>query len=86
MAALLSHHRTQVVAGDHSLFVAERMEQLNHVANQLKLRIILDGRRSAGLTVAAHIRGHCVVTGSGQGGQDVPSAIPEFRPTERQHY
>jgi hypothetical protein len=33
MAALLSHHRTQVVAGDHSLFVAERMDQLNHVAN-----------------------------------------------------
>jgi len=57
----------------------------NHVANQLKLRVVLDVRRSVGLTVAAHVRGHCVVTGSGQRGQDVPPAIPEFRPTVRQH-
>jgi len=51
---------------------------------RLKLRVILDVRRSVGLTVAAHIRGNCVVTGSGQ--QDVAPAIPEFWPTVRQHY
>ena len=49
-------------AGDYRLFVAERMHQRNHIAYKLKLRVILDVRRSVGLTVAAHIRGHCVVT------------------------
>jgi hypothetical protein len=62
------------------------MYQPNHIANKLKLRVILDVRWSVGLTVAAHIRRHCVVTGSGQGGQYVPPAIPEFRPTVRDHY
>jgi hypothetical protein len=67
---ILSNHRTQVVAGDHCLFVAEDIYQPNHIANKLKLRVILDVRRSVGLTVAAHIRGHCVVTCNGQGGHD----------------
>ena len=71
--------------GDHRLFVAERKYQPHHIANKLKLRVILDVRRSVGLAVAAHIRRHCVVTGSGQGGQNVPPAIPKFRPTVRQH-
>ena len=80
---IVSNHRTQVVAGDHCLFVAEGMYQPNHIANKLKMRVILHVRRSVGLTVTAHIWGHCVVTGTGQGGQDVPPAIPEFRPTVR---
>jgi hypothetical protein len=58
----VSNHRTQVVAGDHHLFVAERMHQRNHIVYKLKLRVILDVRRSVGSTVAAHIRGHCMVT------------------------
>lgn len=33
-----------------------RMHQPHHVANQWKLRVILDGRRSVGLSVATHIR------------------------------
>src|ERR1700686_1515428 len=62
------------------------MYQPNHIANKLKLRVILDVRRSVGLIVATHIRGHYVVTSRDQGGQDVTPAIPEFRPTVHQHY
>jgi hypothetical protein len=69
--AIVSNHRTQIVAGDHRLFTAGRMHQPNRVANQLKLRVILHVRRSVGLTVAAHIWGRCVATSSGQGGQEV---------------
>ena len=62
---IVSNHRTQVVAGDHRLFLAEPTHQPNHIADKLKLCVILDVRRSVGLTVAAHIRCHRVVTGSG---------------------
>ena len=67
---VLSNQRAQVLACDHCLFVAEDMYQPNHITNKLKLRLFLNVRRSVGLTVAAHIRGHCVVTGSGQRGHD----------------
>jgi hypothetical protein len=59
----VSNHRTQVVAGDHRLFTAERMHQPHHIASQLKVRVILDVRRSVGLALAAHIRRHRVVIG-----------------------
>jgi hypothetical protein len=62
------------------------MYQPNHIANKLKLCVIRDVWWSVGLAVAAHIRSHCVVTRSGQGGQDVAPAIPEFRPTVGDHY
>jgi len=42
---IVSNLRTKIVAGDHRLFVAEHMYQPNHIANELKLRVILDVRR-----------------------------------------
>jgi hypothetical protein len=44
----VSNHRAQVVAGDHCLIVAKRMYQPNHIANQLKLRLTLDGKPAPG--------------------------------------
>ena len=58
--------RAPVVAGDDRGRLAERVEQPDHVADQMEQRVLVDRLRRVGLAVAAHVGRHRVVAGIGQ--------------------
>jgi len=64
--AQASGARTPVVAGDHRLLRAQRVEQTHHVADRMQERILIDLRRLIRLTVAAHVGRDGVEAGLGQ--------------------
>ena len=50
------------MASDHCRFVAQGIEQPNHITDQLKKVILVDGLWAIRLTVPAHVGGHGVET------------------------
>src|SRR6266481_5533708 len=51
-----------IMARDHRRFVAEGIKQPNHIADQVKKCVLVDGPWSIRLTVAAHVGGYGVET------------------------
>jgi hypothetical protein len=62
--------------GDHRLFDAARVEQTDHVAEQMQQRVAVDLRRGIGLSIATHIWRNRVKTGRRQRRELVPPRIP----------
>ena len=72
------HRRAPVVPGDHRRSLAERVEQADHVADQVQERVLLDLLRRVGLAVAAHVGRDGVEAGLGQGAELVAPGVPGF--------
>jgi len=66
------------VTRDDRLFNGERIEQADHVADQVKLRVSFDFVGSIGLAVASHIRGDRAVSSVREGFQLMAPRIPGF--------
>ena len=49
------HRRAPVVADDHRLSLAQRVEQADHVADQMQQRVLVDRLGPVGLAIAAHV-------------------------------
>jgi hypothetical protein len=67
------------VADDHRLRRAERVKHADHVADEMKQRVLIDGFRLAGLAIAAHIGRHRAITGTSERLQLMAPRIPGFR-------
>ena len=59
--------RAPVVAGDDGGLLAQGIEHADHVADQMKQRVLVDGFGAVGLAVAAHVRRDGMKAGRGQG-------------------
>jgi hypothetical protein len=73
------------VAGDDSLLGTESIKQTDHVADQVKQRVLIDFRRAVGLAVAAHIGSYRVKPGRRQGRELMTPGIPALGETVAQH-
>ena len=80
------HRRAPVVAGDHRLLGTERIEQADHVADQVQQRVLVDRLRAVGLAVAAHVGRDGVVAGLRQRGELVAPGIPGLRKAVAQQH
>jgi hypothetical protein len=72
------------VPGDHRLRDAKRVEQAEHVADQVQQCIAVDLLRCIGLSVAAHIGRDRMEAGRGERAQLMPPGIPAFGKTVAQ--
>jgi hypothetical protein len=50
-----SHRRAPIVTGDDGLFGPQGVEQTDHVANQMKERVLVDRLGAIGPAVTAHV-------------------------------
>jgi hypothetical protein len=67
------------VADDNGLLLAERVEDPDHVADEVKERIFLDLLRTVGLPIAAHVGGDRAPARFGERAQLMPPGVPGFR-------
>ena len=77
--------RAPIVPGDHRRLGTERVEQADHVADEMEERVLLDLLRRVGLPVAAHVRRHGMEAGFGEGAELVAPRIPAFRKAVAEH-
>src|ERR1700689_4990752 len=78
--------RAPVVTGDHSGICAERVQQTDHIAYQVKQRVLLDGLGAIGLAVAAHIWRDDPKASFRERLKLVPPGIPRFRESMAQQH
>ena len=64
---------------DHGFALAKRVQQPDHVADQVEHRVLVDRLGGVGLSVAAHVGRHDPVAGLGQGNELVPPRVPRLR-------
>ncbi len=70
--------RAPVVSGDHRLLDAERIEQPDHVADEMEQSVVVDRFGPVGLAVAAHVRRDGVESGCRQRRDLMAPGIPGF--------
>ena len=68
------------------LFLAERCDQRDHVADGVEDAVGVDLGRRAGSTKPPHIRRHDMETGRGQDRDLVPPGIGQFGPAVAKHH
>ena len=71
--------RAPVVADDDGLRRAERVEHADHVADEMKQRVLVDVLGLARLAIAAHVGRDGAITGLGKRLQLMAPRIPGFR-------
>ena len=79
--AMPGDRRAPVVADDDGLRRAQRVEHANHVADELKQRVLIDLVGLAGLAIAAHVGRDGAIAGLSQRLQLMAPRIPGFRKT-----
>ena len=67
------------MADDDGLLLAERVEDPDHVADEVEERVFLDLLRTVGLPVAAHVRGDSAPARFGERAQLMPPGVPGFQ-------
>ena len=71
--------RAPIVADDDRLRRAQRVEHADHVADEMKQRVLIDGFRLACLAIAAHVGRDGAIAGLGERLQLMAPRIPGFR-------
>ncbi len=80
------NRRAPVVADDHSLTLAQHLDEIDYVANQVQLCEAVDVRRRFGAAVAAHVRRHRTVARRRQRRKLVSPGVPGLGPAvTKQH-
>jgi hypothetical protein len=72
------HRCAPIVAGDDRLLGAERIEQPDHVADQVEERVLVDRLRPVGPAVTAHVGGHGMEPRLGECRELMAPGIPGF--------
>ena len=73
------------MTGDHGLLLAERGDQADDVADQVQLRVLVDGLGRSRLPVAALVGGDRVVAGLGQRRELVAPRVPGLGEAVAEH-
>ncbi len=73
------------MAGDDRLPGAERVDEADHVADQVQQRVLVDRFGAVGPAIAAHIRRHDMEAGRGQGRELMPPGVPVLGKAVAQH-
>jgi len=77
--------RARVVADDHRRRRLQRVEQPDHVADEVQDRVLVDRMRRIGLAVATHSGGHRVEAGRRERQQLVAPRDPALWKAVAQH-
>ena len=72
--------RAPVVTDDHGLGLAERLDQLDHVADQVEQRVGVDRLGRLGAAVAAHVGRDAAEAGGADRLELMPPRVPALRP------
>ena len=64
------------MSGDHRLFGAERIDDADHVADQVKQCVLVDRLRPVGLAVAAHVGRDHAISGGRERGELMAPRVP----------
>ncbi len=73
------------MAGDDGGRLAQGIEQADHVADEMKQRVLVDRLGPVGLAIAAHVGRDGMVAGLGQRLQLMPPRVPGFGKAVAQH-
>ena len=79
------YRSSPVVTGDHSLLSTQRIEQTDHVANQMQKRVLVDRLGTIGPAVTAHVGCDDVESSRGERRQLMAPGIPGFWKTVAKH-
>jgi hypothetical protein len=67
------------MANNHSSWLAQRIQQSDHVAHQMEEGILIDRARTLRLAVAAHIGSDSAISGLGKAGELMTPGVRRLR-------